>query len=139
MMQDKINILTDLLKSLKSERQRNYAIKLLGEIIAVINNQSAEVIELTERKFNILPGDGEHELDKYITLLKIFGFSQVLISLLSNEFLDFMLIHRNQLTSNPTQNNIQRIQWFYNQFEFENDRKPEDLDELKKYIIEATS
>ena len=137
-MQNKIDTLIDLLNSLKSEKQKVYAIKLLSELVDIINNQSKTILELTERKFKIIPGEGENELDKYITILYIYGFTQQEISILNNDCLNFILKNSNQLTKKPTYNDLRRIKYFYNMYEFDKEEKPVDLQELKNYIINAT-
>ena len=137
-MQDKINTLIDLLKSLKSERQQNFAIKLLSEVVDAMNNQSNHIKELTERKFNIKPGEADTELDKYVSLLIIYGYSQEQIALLNQYTINFILEHRHQLTKKPLYGDIMKIHSFYNLFFFENGKHPADLNELKQFIIDTT-
>lgn len=137
-MQNKIDQLTDIINSLKSERQKSFALKLIVDIIDTINNISKNNESLTERKFEIKPGEGETELDKYISLLAIYGFSQEQIAIIEKPTLDFVLKNKDQLTRVPLYSQLLKIHHFRLMFLFENEREPNDLEELKQFIIDAT-
>lgn len=136
-MQNKVDKLIELFNNFHSERQKNYAIKLLADIVDVINNQSKNIGELTARKFGIIPGQIDTELDKYIITLLLHGYSQDDFKLISHETLKFLLDNKNQLTRPPTPGNTIKIQNMIMQFEFENNREPNDINELKEYIANA--
>lgn len=133
-MQKKIDQLIDIFNSLRSERQKNYAIKLLSELVDVINNQSKTIKELTERKMDIVPGNFDTELDKYILVLIIYGFCQNDFKLINYDTINFIAKNRAQLTRKPLAIDMIRIQNMIMSFEFDNEKQPMDLMELKKYI-----
>jgi hypothetical protein len=137
-MQSKVDKLIELFDNFQSERQKNYAIKLLSGLVDVINNQSDDIDKLISRKFNILPGEVDTELDKYILVLGIYDYCQSDFRLVNYETLKFLFDNRLQLTKKPSVENIIRIQNIIMQFEFEYDRKPNDINELKEYIAKCS-
>jgi len=137
-MQNKIDQLTDIINSIKSERQRSFALKLLADIVSTINNLSDNAKKLNERKFDIKPGEGENELDKYITLLMIYGFSQERIGIIEKATLDFILKNTDQLKRKPLFKEILKIHSMRLMFIFENGKEPEDFNELKEFYVNAT-
>ena len=135
-MQKKVDILTDILKAIRNERQRNYAISLVSDLINVINNQEKEILGLMAWKTDNKKQDIELELEKYVLILISFGFTQKFISNIRKESVLFIAKNRKSFEKKPPEL-FKNIDHWLMVFELENERQPNDFNELKIFIKNA--
>lgn len=135
-MQKKVDILTDILKTIRNERQRNYAISLVSDLITVINNQEKEILGLMAWKTDNNRNDIEIELEKYVLILISFGFTQKFISNIRKESVIFIAKNRRSFEKKPPEL-FKNIDHWLMVFELENERQPKDFNELKIFIKNA--
>lgn len=131
-MQEKINKLTDIIKSIKSEPKKNYAIKLLSEIVDTVNNQNNEIDGLMAWKTNNKKIDIECELQKYVLLLILYGYSQKWIKSIRTETLIFIAKHRSKFDHFKA-DEIKTIDLMLMNYEFDNNKTPETYELFKNY------
>jgi len=137
-MQDKLDRLVDILNTIKSPYQKKLALRLLSEITGIINKQDDDIKGLIARGFMIMPGEVDTELDKYVRLLKFYDYTQNNIKLINYETLEFLDKHQKLLNRLPLFCDIYKIQNWIMMFEFDYERKPIDLNELKEFIKNET-
>lgn len=125
-MQKKVDILVDIINKIPSIKQRKYAYELLQDIVSIQLKQSAYIDNLESEQ----PG----EIDKYVALLRVYGFTQENISLLNNETIWFVFTNINQLKDRPTYSQLYNIQIWMGIFKNEFNRIPDSITELAKYM-----
>ena len=137
-MQSKIDKLSDILKTIKNKRQSNFGLLILSELVNVINNQEKEIYGLMAWKTNNNKGDLESELQKYILLLIINGYSQKFINSIRTETLIFIAKNKNNF-KNIEATDIKKIDLILMNYQFEFDNLPNDYKVFKKYLDESES
>lgn len=135
-MQDKIDALTDIVKAIRNDRQRKYALSIIIDLVNVINRQSDEIKGLHAFKTNNKINEIDCELQKYVHLLILFGYSQKLISSIRPETLLFAAKNRERILSYAPED-IKNIDLQLMCYELENGEKAKNVEQLKQYIDES--
>lgn len=136
-MQEKIDKLISIIdRNVKSDKAKAYAITLLSDLVNIINNQEKEVKSLSAWKTNNDFSGIECELQKYILILIMNGYSQQLVKVIRQEAFQFAAKHKERITSYKPKD-IKNIDHWLMMFELENERLPDTFDEFKNFYDNA--
>lgn len=110
------------------------AINMLKEIISMFSSTIKEN-ERIKSRLNGLPQDQYmEEVEKYIIVLEMLGYSQIDIQSINPHVLTFIANNFSELSRRPIASDLLRTQQWFHIFEFENNRIPDTISELKQYI-----
>ena len=137
-LQEDLDTLLDIINKIKSTRQKNLAITILSKLIGVINGQDKEILSLYAWKTNNKISNIECELQKYVLILIIYGYSQNFIEIIRPECLEFVAKHRKEIDIILNPDEIKNIDFNLIGFELEKDRLPNNYKELKNFLKDAT-
>lgn len=135
-MQNKLNALTDIISTIKNARQRSYALSIVQDLINIINNQEEEIKGLMSWKTNTEKSGCE--LQKYVLLLILYGYSQAFINSIRIETLIFIAKNKDKFDSFQA-DEIKTIDLMLMNFEFDNDKMPDNYQEFKTYYDKVKS
>lgn len=135
-MQDKIDALTDIVKTIRNDRQRKFALSIIIDLVGIINNQSDEIKGLHAFKTNNKINEIDCELQKYVHLLILFGYSQKAINSIRPETLLFAAQNRERILSYRPED-IKNIDLHLMGYELEKGEKAKNIEQLKNYIDES--
>ena len=99
---------------------------------------SKDILSLSAWKTNNKQHDIECELEKYVLILILYGYSQQFIKIIRKETIEFATrnkVHFKQLKPEDLKN----LDHWLMGFELENGRKPKDINEFIEFYNEAKS
>ena len=138
-MQDKINILSDLLqKSGLKPTQKSLAFKMLSDIVTNYNINENKYYNRVKQDLK-LKKDFTEYFDRVYLLLKLMGISELEVFELNYKFVDWILtaIKHNETAENMSYNTIKQLEYYLLIFETCYNRLPTNMPELKKFILES--
>jgi len=129
-MENKIEILNDILsKTCKTDKQYEFALKILREIIEEQIMINSKLKKLTEKQYK----DYFKTINKLTKLVQIFGLTEVDFLVMSEGFLDFVLECKKELKKEITCRQLTNFRSLYINYCSYNGFNPSNLNDLKKF------
>lgn len=134
--ENKLNTLTELLKSIRSEGKRTYAMSIINELIDSYNSLEKVNDYIKAKKTGINPERYDLFIERCIDALQTLGFEFEDIQLLDKDALNFIKLHRHKIKKPLDKEYLLTLMNLYRYFEFTYDRKAENLTDLKNAYTE---
>ncbi len=119
--------------------QKRYAESIFSDILIDVSLIENEMYKAKSDKFGMTKDEYSDSLMKALHLLEALGFTSVDFNLIDKKYIDWIVDqHKAMLKEFNHKSFIATWKWLKH-FEIFNERLPESIDELKKYITDVTS
>jgi ribosomal protein S7 len=132
----KIQTLNELINTIPSNGKRNFALKLINELIDEVNVQEKKNDYLNAKKIGMLPVKYDTVLEKMVDLLQLMGFDLIDIEMLDFDAMQFFKLNRSKIKKPLTADYINNLILLYRFHVTTEGKKPESLKDLKDAYTE---
>lgn len=134
--ENKIQILSELLRSIKSQGKKDYALQIVNNLIESYNSIEKILKSVKEKKIGLDPGSYDMYLNSCIDILQTIGFDHSEIVMMDKKALAFINKHRHKIKKPMTYKHFMDLINLYRYYIVSFDEEPKNLTDLKNAYTE---